>query len=203
MALTPTLVDAAGRDRGELTAFLTSQEFPFHVRRNPTTAQVAADIDAGAWGGDDVETFWLDDVAGRIGLVRLHDLGDPTAMIDLRLAAPWRGRGLGAQALPLAADRVFGTRPGVQRLEGHTREDNIAMRRTFEKSGWVREAWFRDGWPVEGGEPMASLAYSVIRRDWASGTITPVPGDAEETSSPDLRCRGDGRYPREEGANPA
>lgn len=192
-----TRIDAAGRDRGELTAFLTTQEFPFHVRRRPTTAQVAADIDAGAWGSDDVESFWLDDHGdGRIGVVRLNDLSDQTAMIDLRLGEPWRGRGFGAQAVPLAADHVFRTRAGVYRVEGHTRQDNIAMRRTFEKSGWVREAWFRDGWPVEGGEPMASLAYSVTRRDWASGTTTPVPRGPAVSLSGELRCRDDDQTAR-------
>lgn len=190
MSLTITRIDPTGRDRDELLSFLTAEEFPFHVRRRPTTAQVTADIDAGAWGGDDVEAFWLDDDEwGRVGLVRLHDLGDPTAMIDLRLAERWRGRGLGSLVLPLAVDHVFQTRPGVCRVEGHTREDNMAMRRTFERCGWVREGWFRDGWPVDGGEPMASLAYSVIRRDWASATTTPVPRTSEVTLTGELRCR--------------
>lgn len=176
MALSLTPVDAAGRDRDELIAFLTTEEFPFHVRRRPTVAQVTTDIDTGAWASADVETFWLDDdEQGRVGVVRLHDLGDPTAMIDLRLAERRRRRGFGAQTLPLAAEHVFRTHPGVVRLEGHTREDNTAMRRTFATCGWVREGWFRDGWPVEGGEPMASLAYSVIRRDWVSGSTTPIP----------------------------
>ncbi len=28
---------------------------------------------------------------------------------------------------------------------------------------------------VEGGEPLASVAYGVLRRDWETGGVTPVP----------------------------
>lgn len=189
MSLTITRIDPTGRDRDELLSFLTTEEFPFHVRRRPTTAQVTADIDAGAWGGDDVEAFWLDDDdRGRVGLVRLDDLADATAMVDLRLAQRWRGHGIGTQALALVTDRVFRTRPSVVRLEGQTREDNAAMRRTFDKSGWVHEAYYRDGWPVEGGTPLASVAYSVLRRDWLTGVTTPVPRETEVTLSGELIC---------------
>lgn len=176
MALTLTPVDAAGGDRRAVTEFLTANLWPFHVRQRPTVAQVTADIDAGLWGDDRTEAFWIDDdERGRVGLLRLDDLADPTAVVDLRLADPWRGQGLGAGALALAVDRVFRTREGVVRLEGQTREDNAPMRRAFDKAEWVREAWYRDGWPVDGAEPLASVAYGVLRRDWASGSTTPVP----------------------------
>jgi len=187
LLLTP--VDAAGPDREELIAFLTSQTFPFHVRSRPTRRQVEANIADGTWGGGDVESFWIDDGnRGRVGLLRLDDLADWTAMIDLRLAEQWRGHGIGTLSLNLATDHVFLTRPAVMRLEGQTREDNIAMQRTFDKSGWVREAYYRDGWPVEGGVPMASVAYSVLRRDWLSGVTTPVPSGPGVTLSGELRC---------------
>jgi RimJ/RimL family protein N-acetyltransferase len=178
MTLTLTRVEAGVRDRDALTAFLTGNTFPFHVRERLTVAQVTADIDAGRWGDDRTEAFWIDDdERGHIGLLRLDDLGDPTAVVDLRLAERWRGRGVGAGVLTLAVEHTFRTHAGVVRVEGHTREDNIAMRRTFEKSGWVREGWFRDGWPVMGGAPLASVAYAVLRRDWASGETTLVPRD--------------------------
>ncbi|MCI9859201.1 GNAT family N-acetyltransferase [Microbacterium proteolyticum] len=178
MTLTLTRVEAGVRDRDALTAFLTGNIFPFHVRERLTVAQVTADIDAGRWGDDRTEAFWIDDhERGHIGLLRLDDLGDPTAVVDLRLAERWRGRDVGAGVLTLAVEHTFRTHAGVVRVEGHTREDNIAMRRTFEKSGWVREGWFRDGWPVMGGAPLASVAYAVLRRDWASGETTLVPRD--------------------------
>ncbi|MFJ4161052.1 GNAT family N-acetyltransferase [Microbacterium testaceum] len=176
-------------DRAALTAFLTANTFPFHVRARSTLEQVEDAVRAGSWGGDDVETLWIDDETdGRVGVIRLEDLRDATAMVDLRLAERARGRGYGAQALAAATDRVFSRHPEVIRLEGQTREDNVAMRRVFERCGWVREAYYRDGWPVEGEEPVASVAYSVLRRDWASGTTTPVPRGPEVTLRGELRC---------------
>jgi RimJ/RimL family protein N-acetyltransferase len=67
--------------------------------------------------------------------------------------------------------------PQATRFEGQTREDNIAMRRTFLRAGFVKEAHYRDGWPVEGGPALASVAYAILRRDWEQGTTTPVDWD--------------------------
>jgi len=176
-------------DRAELISFLTSNAFPFHVRVQPTVEQVAEAIREGSWSGDDIETFWIDDEhGGRIGVIRLDDLGDATAMVDLRLAETARGNGHGIAALRSATDHVFSSRPAVIRFEGQTREDNAAMRRVFDRCGWVLEARYRDGWPVEGGEPLASVAYSILRRDWENGTTTPVPRGPEVTLTGELRC---------------
>jgi len=183
--------------RAALTAFLTSNGFPFHVRSRPTAEQVAEAIRAGSWDSDDTATFWIDDERdGRVGVLRLDDLGDATAMVDLRLAEGARGRGHGCAALRLATDHVFSRYPAVLRFEGQTREDNTAMRRVFERCGWVFEAHYRDGWPVDGGEPVASVAYSVLRRDWARGITTPVPRGPEVTLTGELRCADGGQAER-------
>ncbi len=166
-------LDAAGTDREELRRFLTTEAFPFHVVERPTADQVDAAIQAGAWGDADTEALWIDHPEyGRVGVLRLEDLNDPTAMIDLRLAERWRGRGLGAEALDAATDRVFETRPAVLRFEGQTRADNVAMRRIFSRCGWTQEASYRDGWPVEGGEPLASVAYAILRRERDRDAVT-------------------------------
>lgn len=189
MGITLARMDPAGIDGAALASFLTTQVFPFHVRPRWAAAQVRASIDDGAWHGDAVATFWIDDDRdGRVGVLRLDDLDDATAMIDLRLADDARGRGHGSAALRIATDLVFSRYPAVIRFEGQTREDNVAMRRVFERCGWVHEAFYRDGWPVEGAEPVASVAYSVLRRDWATGTTTPVPRGPEVTLTGELRC---------------
>ncbi|WP_150958437.1 GNAT family N-acetyltransferase [Microbacterium testaceum] len=190
MGISLTRVDLSNAgERAALVAFLTSNVFPFHVRTRPTAEHVSEAIRAGSWDGDDVETLWIDDETdGRVGVIRLEDLRDATAMVDLRLAERARGRGHGTAALSAATDRVFSHHPGVIRFEGQTREDNVAMRRVFDRCGWVLEAYYRDGWPVEGEEPVASVAYSVLRRDWASGTTTPVPRGPEVTLRGELRC---------------
>ena len=48
------------------------------------------------------------------------------------------------------------------------------MRKTFMRAGFVKEAHYREAWPVENGPPLASVAYSILRRDWQTGRTTPV-----------------------------
>lgn len=173
MTISLVRLDPTGTDREALVDFLTENEFPFHVVRRPGRAYVEKLVDDGAFRDEDHDTFWVDhERHGRIGTLRLEDLTDDAPLIDLRLAAAFRGRGLGAEVLHAATDLVFTTLPAVLRLEGQTREDNVAMRRTFLRCGWVKEAHYRDGWPVDGAEPVASVAYAVLRRDWANGTTT-------------------------------
>lgn len=178
MAVTFTPIDPTGSDRDELVAFMTSNTFPFHVRCAPTKEQVSQTIDEGGYLDDDNASFWIDHCAhGRIGFFRFEDLSDGAPLFDLRLAEQWRGRGLAGEILAAATEHVFTTMPDVNRFEGQTREDNIAMRRVFARAGWVQEAYYREGWPVEGSHPVASVAYSVLRRDWESGTVTPLAWD--------------------------
>lgn len=51
----------------------------------------------------------------------------------------------------------------------------MTILRSIERCGWVQEAHYREAWPVPAGEPIGSVAYGIIRRDWLSGTVTPVP----------------------------
>ncbi len=46
------------------------------------------------------------------------------------------------------------------------------MRKTFLRCGWLKEAHYREAWPVAGGAPVASIGYSIIRRDWQTGHTT-------------------------------
>jgi RimJ/RimL family protein N-acetyltransferase len=173
-------LDVRGADRAALVELLTANHFPFHVVARPTRELVEGAIDAGRYDDEDHAASWVDVAGhGRVGLVVLEDLTDHAPLFDLRLAEPFRGRGLAVPVLSALTDHVFRTYPQVDRFEGQTREDNHAMRRTFGRCGFVKEAHYRDGWPVEGGAPVASVAYAVLRRDWASGTTTPVPWDDE------------------------
>jgi len=74
-------------------------------------------------------------------------------------------------------DLVFARWPNVTRFEGHTRDDNLAMRATFRGAAWFKEAFHRDAWPVDGATPKSSVAYAVLRRDWETGTTTPIVWD--------------------------
>lgn len=176
MTVSFTPLDVRGADRAALVEFLSGHHFPFHVVARPVRADVERAIDSGRYDDDDHAASWVDVAGhGRVGLVVLEDLTDDAPLFDLRLAEPFRGRGLAAPVLRGLTAHVFDTYPQVDRFEGQTREDNRAMRRTFLRCGFVKEAHYRDGWPVEGGTPVASVAYAILRRDWESGTTTPVP----------------------------
>ena len=173
MTISLTRLDPAGQDRAALIDFMTRNDFPFHVRVHPSAGDVEGAIGKGAYRDEDNDSFWIDHrELGRIGFLRFEDLSEGTPLFDLRLDGPFRGRGLGVPVLSAATAHVFSTMPSVNRFEGQTREDNIAMRTTFVRCGWLKEAHYREGWPVNGGAPLASTAYSILRRDWETGQTT-------------------------------
>ncbi|TLP94474.1 GNAT family N-acetyltransferase [Nesterenkonia salmonea] len=176
-------------DAAALTDFLTAQSYPFHVRNQVNAEQVRRAIAEGNYGRNpehytseeaadtDHRAWWiLADQAGGtralLGVVVLEDLTDQAPLFDLRLADEHRGQGWGTTVLRALTRLVFDTYPEVERFEGQTREDNIAMRKVFLRSGFIKEAHYRRGWPVEGDEPVASVAYAILRQDWESGTTT-------------------------------
>jgi RimJ/RimL family protein N-acetyltransferase len=182
--LTVTRVDAdVDRvDRADLVAFLSSHRFPFHVSPEPSAGDVEQQLAIGAWGGTAVEdggrrTLWVVCDDERVGVLRLDDLNDSAPLFDLRLAEDARGRGIGRAAVRAATDLVFSEYPEVDRFEGQTREDNLVMRRVFVRNGWTKEAHYRRAWPVPGGAPVASVAYAILRSEWATGQRVPLVSD--------------------------
>ena len=176
----PSIVAFDPEADGEaIVAFLTRNTFPFHgapvVSEETARARVR---DAHYWS-EGRAGHWVVVDAERVGIAVLEDLDDipggGTPLFDLRLADRYRGRALGEPILRALTTHVFETYPDLRRFEGETREDNLAMRKVFLRSGWVKEAHYREAWPVENGEPVASIAYGMLRRDWEAGTATPVP----------------------------
>lgn len=175
-------VDVDGDDRQTLIELLASIVVPFHVTSHPDSARIAAQIEEGDWGGTkddegDHATFFVVDAGEAVGVLRLDDITDDAPMFDLRLVEGARGRGIGFAAITALADHVFAQYPDVDRIEGQTREDNIAMRRVFQRAGWTKEAHYRRGWPVADAEPVASVAYAVLRSEWETGTREPLVWD--------------------------
>lgn len=164
------------RDADEIVAFLVRNSFPFHGRASYTEEQARKSVADGRFRSDDHLGFWIDVDGQRTGLVVLDDLEDVAdggnPVFDLRLADEFRGRAWGAPILQELTTLVFTRFPATNRFEGQTREDNIAMRKVMLRSGFIKEAHYRDAWPVEGSAPMASVAYAILRRDWESGTTT-------------------------------
>ena len=173
-------VPIAPEESETLVAWLTTDSWPFHGQTRPTPDQVRAAAAGDAYWGEEHRAFWVVlDEASRVGLVRVEDIGDHSPTTDFRIRTPYRGRGIGTEMVRWAAGFVFTTFPDKLRLEGTTRVDNHAMRRTFRRCGWAAEAYCRKAWPSEDGAIKDAVGYAILRDDWANGTVTPVPWPLE------------------------
>lgn len=134
-----------------LVQFLTAEDWPYHGAGASSAAQIREQVAAGHYDDDRTRTFWIVTGTGaEAGLIRLLDLGDDTPLFDLRIRAACRGAGLGTCALRWLTGYLFTEFPGIRRIEGTTRQDNHAMRRTFRRCGYVKEAHYRQAWPPAG-----------------------------------------------------
>jgi RimJ/RimL family protein N-acetyltransferase len=173
-----------------LVAFLTLQTWPYHVFEKPTESQILTNLEAGVYDGPSNRTFWVEDgpvdldrTGGHaVALIRLEELDSGTPMFDLRVAAGDRGRGVGGQALVWLTDYLFTEFSRISRIEGQTRQDNIAMRRALRRQGYQKEAHYREAWPGSDGTAYDAIGYGMLRRDWFSGTRTPVQWEDETTA---------------------
>lgn len=158
-----------------LTRFLCAHEWPFHGCLRPGPEVVARWLAEGRFDGDDARSAWV--LAGEepAGLIALQEIGDATPVFDLRVAAPWRRRGVGRRALAWAVEESFGPLD-KRRLEAHTRADNGPMRGLLRaEPGWVQEAHHRQAWPDHQGGWVDAVTYALLRDDRARGARTPVP----------------------------
>lgn len=155
-----------------LIRFLTSENWPFHGTSELDRETVGGWIVEDRFESAENRTFWIVAGGATAGLLRLMDLGDQTPLFDLRLRAEDRGRGIGTLAVTWLTRYVFEEFPDARRIEAHTRQDNLAMRRVLRRCGYVKEAHYRDGWPSSGGAVHDAVGYAVLRRDWTSGEVT-------------------------------
>ena len=166
------------RDAEALADFLQAETWPFHSSGGSDREQVLRRAAEGRYDDASTRSFWIEADGARIGFLRVFDLEDQTPLFDLRIAGAWRGRGVGARTLDWMVGHVFGQWPHVTRIEGHTRDDNVGMRRAFRRAGFVKEAHHRQAWP--GPERVHdSVGYGILRTDWQRGTLTPVDWDDE------------------------
>ena len=167
-------------DATALVGFLTRQPWPHHVGSTLTAPDVESRIAAGGFDGATTRSFWVvddagaDGPAGRVGLVRLEDVGDGDPLFDLRVDAHHRGRGLATAAVRWLTRWLFTELPGIGRVEANTRVDNTAMRTVLERCGYAKEAHHRRAWPGADGTVHDGVGYAILRPDWESGRVTPV-----------------------------
>jgi RimJ/RimL family protein N-acetyltransferase len=153
-------------DAALLSQFLAGSDWPFHVEQSVDANWVRGRLESGHFFGQDSRSFWIRaEVDEPIGLGRVFDLSDLTPLLDLRIAAEARGRGYGTLALRGLTTWLFSEYPDAGRLGGYTRHDNLAMRRVFEKCGFLREAQHRRAWRVEGAEPVDAVGYAILREE--------------------------------------
>lgn len=164
-------------DADHLADFLVNESWPFHGPTVLDRDTIRRRVRDGFYDSGDSRTFWINESGERAGLIRLFDLADVprggTPLFDLRIREAHRGRGLGGQALTWLTRYLFTEFPELRRIEGNTRQDNRAMRRTFLSGGYVKEAHHRDAWPGEQGSVHDAVGYAILRRDWLSGVTTP------------------------------
>jgi RimJ/RimL family protein N-acetyltransferase len=161
-----------------LASWLAHENWPFHVNQKLGIEKVLEMIEAGTFSGTNHRTFWIEDDTGRkVGIVRLFDLDDIDdgyPMFDLRIRNDDRGKGVGAGAVQWLTKYLFEEWPQLDRIAGTTRADNIAMRKTFKKCGYIKEGHYRKDWRDQTGKVFDTVRYGILREDWESGATTPV-----------------------------
>ena len=155
-------------DADVLAEFLTGEDWLFFAGGSgPGADRIREQVAAGDYDNDRTRAFWIvTDTGTEAGLIRLFDLGDNTPLFDLRVRAAYRGAGLGTAALRWLTDYLFTEFPDIDRIEGTTRQDNRAMRRTFIRCGYVKEAHWRRSWAGRDGTLYDAIGYGILRSDW-------------------------------------
>lgn len=89
-------------------------------------------------------------------------------LLDIRLAAPFRGRGIGVLAVRWLTDHLFTRHARLVRIEATTRHDNTAMQTVLTRCGYRLEGRLVEAWVIDDGTRADSLIYGLLRREWAS-----------------------------------
>lgn len=166
-------------EKDMLADFLAGERWDFHSTPQIKRENVFKNFEEGYFTRDGHRTFWITESNKKIGVIRLFDLGDDelddeTPLFDIKITKDCRGKGVGEKALTWLAELVFTTYPNKNRFEATTRIDNIAMRRVFEKCGFVKEAHYRKAWPDENKNLYDCVGYSILRSDWKDRVKTSV-----------------------------
>lgn len=153
-------------DKHLLVEFLTSEEWPFHVRSTPCEADVQRWLRTGTFDGEDVQTFWIELGGEPVGLMRAEDLlNEPT--LDLRLREAYREKGIGKVALIWLTARIFQECIESERISVQVRADNAAMCSVLHSAGYIKIVHSVNSWPASSRDRLLdSCIYEILREDW-------------------------------------
>jgi RimJ/RimL family protein N-acetyltransferase len=148
------------KDENFLKEFLRSNSWPFHENRDEN-------FYFEKYVQESTESFWIiDEKQEKVGFIRIYDLHDDTPLFDLRLIENCRGRGIGTHSVNWMKAHIFDSYSDIRRIEGYTREDNVAMQKVFEKCGFIQEARHREAWPGEGDTWYDTIGYGILRSEY-------------------------------------
>lgn len=158
----------------DLVELLTSSRWKYFMTTAHTPDSVRAAWDKGQYASPDNKGLLMVDSTGStIGVIRPHDLQELTPMFDIRLREDARGKGFGTAGVRWVTDHLFAT-TDAHRVEAQTRHDNVAMRKTLLRCGYVKEAHYREAYPLVDGVRHDSIGYGILRSDWEAGIVTPL-----------------------------
>ena len=157
----------------ELVSFMISNYWGFHREQKSSDEHVIKAYHKG-WYQDDRETYWIENSDEKIGLIIIHDITDTIPLFDIRLSDKVRGKGFGTKAVKWITEYIFTLSDTKIRVEAYTRSDNLAMRKTLSKCGFVKEGYLRHSWENEDGSVSDSVCYAIIRSDWENNIVTPI-----------------------------
>lgn len=131
--------------------------------------KLAAELDEGLWATED-RWGWAVIVDGQpAGFVLVTGMTSGDALMEIRLASAYRGRGVGREVLRQLAEHHFAAHDDLQRLVGRTHENNVPMQRALTAAGFRMEARYRDSYPLPDGRYASEWGYALTRADWEAG----------------------------------
>ncbi|MBW3661816.1 MAG: GNAT family N-acetyltransferase [Actinobacteria bacterium] len=130
---------------------------------------LAGQLEAGDWASDDRWGWGVLADGEPAGFALVNDIRSGDAVIDLRVSATHRGRGIGREVLRQLADHHFAEHAELTRLSGRTHEQNVPMQRAFNAAGFRMEARYRDSFALPDGGPASEWGYALTRADWQAG----------------------------------
>ena len=161
------------KNENELVQLLTEETWPYHGTENPKEDKIKQWLSEGYYSENGTETFLIQEDNKIIGMLRIFDLEDESCLFDLRIKAAYRGQKRGGHSVKWLTAHVFSSFAHIARIEGHTRHDNLAMRKTFHNAGYVKEAYHRSAWP-QGNTLYDSVGYAITKSDWEQNITTPI-----------------------------